>query len=252
MRVILALLAVLGAGCSGPSESKKAETPAAPAYFTVDAATAGAISGKVSFTGKKPVAKAIDMASEEADCLRLHKSKPMAEDVVVNADGTLANVFVYVKAGLEGKQFAPPETKVRIDQAGCTFVPRVFGVRTGQALEVINSDPVSHNIHPMPKNNREWNQQQAPGAEPLEREFARAEVMVPVKCNIHSWMKSYIGVVEHPYFAVTGPEGTFDLRNLPPGEYTVEAWHEAYSAQEQKVKLAASGSATADFSFPRK
>jgi len=243
------LLAVLAAGCSGPSESKKAETPAQPAFFQPDPASAASITGKVSFAGKKPARKPINMASEEAECLRLHKSKPMEEDVVVNDNGTLANVFVYVKAGLEGKQFAPPESKVRIDQAGCTFVPRVFGIRSGQALEVVNSDPVSHNIHPMPKNNREWNQQQAPGAEPLEREFARAEVMIPVKCNIHSWMKSWIGVTEHPYYAVTGPEGAFELLNLPPGAYTVEAWHEVLGAQELKVKLAPSASAAIEFSF---
>jgi plastocyanin len=243
------LLALLAAGCSGPSESKKAETPAQPVFFRPDPASAATITGKVSFAGRKPAPKPINMAAEEAECLRLHKSKPVEQDVLVNDNGTLANVFVYVKTGLEGKVFPPPESKVRIDQTGCNFVPRVFGMRAGQALEVVNSDPVSHNIHPLPKNNREWNQQQAPGAEPLEREFARAEVMIPVKCNIHSWMKSWIGVTDHPYFAVTGPEGAFELLSLPPGEYTVEAWHEVFGSQQQKVKLAPSASASIEFSF---
>ncbi|MCP5115207.1 MAG: hypothetical protein GY953_30615, partial [bacterium] len=124
----------------------------------------------------------------------------------------------------------------------------VFGIRTGQTLEVINSDPFSHNIHPLPKNNREWNQQQAPGSGNLEREFARAEVMIPIKCNIHSWMRAYAGVVEHPYFAVTGDNGSFELTNLPPGEYEIEAWHEQYGAQQQQVTLTASQAATLEFS----
>lgn len=243
----LALIALVLTGCS--TSEKKAEAPAAPAFFTVDPATAAAISGKVVFTGKKPASKTINMAAEEAECLRLHKGKPVEQSVVIGEGGALANVFVYVQAGLEGKQFAPPADKAKIDQAGCTFHPRVFGIRAGQTLEVTNSDTVSHNIHPMPKNNREWNQQQAPGSGALEREFARAEVMVPVKCNIHSWMKSWIGVMDHPYFAVSGVDGSFSLKNLPPGEYTLEAWHEVHGSQQQKVTLASSAAGTAEFTF---
>ncbi|MBK5290389.1 MAG: hypothetical protein JJE04_01680 [Acidobacteriia bacterium] len=248
--IALAAAAGLLTGCSGASTSgKKAEAPAAPAFFEVNAATAAGVTGKVVFTGKKPTRKPINMGSEEPACLRLHKGKPVQEDVVLGDGGALANVFVYVQAGLEGKQFAPPAEKVKIDQAGCTFQPRVFGIRAGQPLEVTNSDPVSHNIHPMPKNNREWNQQQAPGAGALERDFTRAEVMIPVKCNIHTWMKSWIGVLDHPYYAVSGPDGSFSIKNLPPGEFTLEAWHEVYGSQQRKVTLAPSASGAVEFSF---
>jgi hypothetical protein len=244
-------LALLAAGCgSGPKEgAAPVEKAAAPAVFQVDPATAATITGKVMFSGKKPARKPIAM-NEEAACRRLHSSPVLEEETVVNANGTLANVFVYVKAGLEGKTFPAPKDPVVIQQHGCMFRPRIIGIRTGQTLVVKNADPVSHNIHPMPKNNMEWNQQQAPQAGDLEREFARPEIMIPVKCNIHSWMKAYIGVVEHPYLAATGEEGSFELKKLPPGDYTLAAWHEKYGEQERQVKLAAAGSQTVEFSFP--
>jgi plastocyanin len=236
-------------GCGGGA--KKAEAPAekqAPSFATVDPATAAAITGKVSLKGKKPAMPVIKM-DEEAACVRLHKGPVRLEEVVAGADGSLANVFVYIKAGLEGKTFEPVKEPVQVDQRGCTFRPHVLGIRAGQTLMVVNSDPVSHNIHPMPKDNREWNQGQAPQAPNLEREFARTEIMIPVKCNVHSWMKSYIGVVDHPYFAVTGEQGAFELTNLPPGEYTVAAWHEKYGTSEKKVTLAASAAQSVEFTF---
>jgi plastocyanin len=243
--------AALLTGCgSAPSpESKKADaSPAAPAVFKVDPATAGTIYGKVSFTGKKPAPKRIVM-DEEAACVRMHKGGLFEEEVALNKDGTLANVFIYIQAGLDGKTFEPAATPVTIDQKGCRFEPHVLGIRTGQTLKVTNSDPVSHNIHPVPKMNREWNQGQAPEAAPLEREFARPEIMVPVKCNVHSWMRSYIGVVDHPYFAVSGADGSFELKDVPPGEYTVEAWQEKFGTQQQKVTVAPSGKTQAEFAF---
>jgi plastocyanin len=179
----------------------------------------------------------------------MHKSGLLDEEVIVNANGTLANVFVYIQSGLERKTFAPPADPATIDQKGCRFEPHVLGMRAGQTLKVLNSDPVSHNIHPMPQTNREWNQGQAPGASPLEREFARPEIMIPVKCNVHSWMRSYIGVVEHPYFAVTNSEGTFELKNVPPGEYTIETWQEKLGKQQTKVTLAASATQSLDLSY---
>lgn len=186
---------------------------------------------------------------EEAACVRMHKGGLVDEELIVNANGTLSNVFVYIQNGLQGKVFETPTGVETIDQKGCRFAPHVLGIRTGQTLKVLNSDPVSHNIHPMPAINREWNQGQAPGAAPLEREFARPEIMVPVKCNVHSWMRSYIGVLDHPYFAVTGPDGTFELKNVPPGEFTIEAWHEKLGKQQQKVTLPASARGVAEFSY---
>lgn len=246
-------LTLLAAGlclssCGGRQRERKAESPAAPAYFKADPATAAAVTGKAVFQGKRPRPQLIRMDAESA-CMRMHKGAVSAEDVVINADGTLANVFIWIKSGLEGKTFAPAAEAVTIDQRGCTFRPHVMGIRTGQTLAVVNSDPVSHNIHPMPKLNGEWNQGQAPGTPNLERQFTRPEVMIPVKCNVHAWMRSYIGVVDHPYFAVTGEKGTFELSGVPPGEYAVGAWHEKFGEQDRKVSLAASGSQALEFTF---
>ncbi len=136
-----------------------------------------------------------------------------------------------------------------IDQSGCWFHPRVLGIMVGQKLEVTNSDPVTHNIHPMAEINREWNHSQGAGDPPLERKFLKPEVLIRVKCNIHSWMHAFIGVVDNPYYAVTGADGSFRLPNLPPGEYTIAAVHEKLGTQEQKVTVGASGSIVADFTF---
>ena len=245
------LLVLLAAGCADGGKTTDPvlkEVGSAPAAFKVDPATAATVTGKVVFAGAKPAKKAIAM-NEEAACVRLHKAPVYNEEVVVNKDGTLANVFVYVKTGLEGKTFEAAKDPIVIDQHGCMFRPRVFGIRVGQPLMVKNTDPVSHNIHPMPKDNREWNQQQAPSAPDLERQFARPEIMIPVKCNIHSWMKAFIGVVDHPYFAVIGETGVFELKGLPPGDYTLAAWQEKFGEQTQQVKLAASASQAVEFSF---
>ncbi|MEZ5398161.1 MAG: carboxypeptidase regulatory-like domain-containing protein [Bryobacteraceae bacterium] len=239
--------AALLAGCGGASEKKTDE--AAVEYFQVDPATAGSIAGKVTFTGKKPVLKKIRMEDEE-DCLKARSgNEPMDPSVTVNEDGTLRNVLVYVKSGLEGKKFAPVEMPLTFDQRGCMFAPRVLGIQVNQPLKVTNSDPVTHNVHPMPRVNREWNQGQPSGADPVERQFSQVEGPFPVKCNVHAWMRAYFVVLDHPYYAVTGDSGTFELKNLPPGEYTLEAWQERYPAQIQKVTVAAGGASTADFTF---
>jgi len=227
------------------AESKKEATPS---YFKVDAATAGVLKGSVRFTGRKPARKPVDMSGDPA-CAEAHKGKAYEESVVVNPDGTLANVFIYIKTGLEGKKFEVPATPVTIDQHGCWFGPRVMGIQTGQTLQVTNSDPVTHNIHPLAEINREWNHSQGQGDAPLARRFIKPEVMIRVKCNIHSWMHAFIGVTEHPYFAVTGVDGTFEIRNLPPGDYVVEAWQETLGAQEQKITVSPSGTVETSFAF---
>jgi plastocyanin len=242
---------LLLAACSGPSKKEPQGSPkqsAAPTFFKVDPATAGVLSGTVRFTGKKPARKAIDMSNEPA-CVEAHHGRAYDESVDVNRNSTLANAFIYIKSGLEGKTFAVPATPVTIDQNGCWFRPRVLGIQVGQVLQVVNSDPVTHNIHPLAQVNREWNHSQGQGDAPLARKFPHAEVMIRVKCNIHSWMHAYIGVVDHPYYAVTGEDGSFEIRNVPPGEYTVEAWQETLGTQDRKITLNASGKAAIDFTF---
>jgi hypothetical protein len=168
---------------------------------------------------------------------------------VVN-DGKLQNVYVYVKSGLPtGVTFPVPATEAELDQHGCRYQPHVLGVMTNQKLKIVNSDPTNHNIHPTPKENREWNESQPPSAPPIIKTFARKEVLIPVKCNQHAWMKAYIGVLDHPYFAVSGKDGTFTIKGLPPGEYEIEAWHEKFGSKTTKVTVPEKADAKADFSF---
>jgi len=218
-----------------------------PAYH-VDPQTAGSISGTIRYTGKRPVAKKIDM-SEDPACVEAHQGKAFDESLIVSPKGGLANAFVYVKAGLEGKRFETASTPVVIDQKGCWFHPRVLGIQTGQTLQVVNSDPVTHNIHPMAEINREWNHSQGAGDSPLARRFIKPEVMIRVKCNIHSWMHAYIGVVDNPYFAVSKGDGSFSILNLPPGNYTVGFWQEGLGTQEQQVTVAPHANAIANVTF---
>lgn len=226
----------------------KATAPASPSYFKPDPATTGSLVGTIRFSGAKPQRKRIDM-SEDPACVEAHRGKPFDESVMVNPNHTLANVFVYIKSGLEGKKFEVPADPVTIDQRGCWFNPRVLGIQTGQILRVINSDPVTHNIHPLAQINREWNHSQGPDDPPIARKFVRPEIMIPVKCNIHRWMHAYIGVVDHPYFAVSGSDGAFSISNVPPGNYVIEAWHETLGTQQQNVTLPPSGKATINFHF---
>jgi plastocyanin len=233
---------------SGRKEQTASTQAPTPQIFKVDPATAGVLKGSIRFVGKKPAHKAIDMSNDPA-CVEANHGKPADESVLVNSNGTLANVFVYVKAGLEGKQFETPATPVTLDQHGCLFQPRVIGIQVGQALEIANSDPVAHNIHPLAQINREWNHSQGPGEAPLERKFLRPEVMIRVKCNIHSWMRAFIGVVDHPYFAVTGKDGSFEIPNVPPGDYVIEAWQETLGTQEQKVTVTPTGRIDVSFTY---
>ena len=235
---------MLLASC-GSRPQPVAEKPKPVEYFHVDPATAGSISGTVTFHGSKPPRKRIVMDSD-AGC----QGTAYDEPVITGKAGGLANAFVYIESGLEGKKFEVPNEPVMLDQHGCMFAPRVIGLRAGQILDVKNSDTVSHNIHPMPTNNREWNQQQSPQSPDLEHKFPRPDVMIPVKCNVHSWMHAYIGVLDNPYFAVTGANGTFEWKNVPPGDYSVTVWHEKLGGLKQQVHVPPSGAATVSFNYP--
>ena len=245
---VVFLLASCGSETKNEVQNKPKAAPPPPSYFKPDPATVGSLAGTIRFTGKRPARKLIDMSDDPA-CVEAHHGKAYDESIIVNPNHTLANVFIYVKSGLEGKTFQVPSESVTIDQSGCWFRPRVMGIQTGQILKVINSDPVTHNIHPQAQVNREWNHSQGQGDPPIERKFTRPEVMIPVKCNIHSWMHAYIGVVDNPYFAVSGSDGTFAIPNLPPGDYVIEAWQEKLGTQQQKVTVSPSAKATVNFSF---
>jgi len=245
------LSAVLGlallAGC-GKKEEQPAAAPAAasapaPAATPIDPATAASVSGTVKLDGAAPKAAKIDMSQDPA-C----KGTNMAENVVV-ANGDVANVFVYVKEGLGNRTFDIPKDAITLDQSGCRYHPHVLGVMAGQTVKIVNSDPTTHNIHPTPKDNREWNESQPPQSAPLEKTFAREEVMLPVKCNQHPWMRMFVNVTKNPFYAVTGPDGKFEIKGLPPGDYTIAFVHEKLGEQDMKVTLAAKDSKTVDVTF---
>jgi plastocyanin len=185
----------------------------------------------------------------EPTCARVHATPALTEDVIVGAAGALHNVVVYLKGDFSQYSFPAASAPVMLDQKGCQYTPHMIAMQVGQPLHVMNSDQTTHNIHPVPVNNREWNESQPPGAGAINQSFAREEIAIPVKCNVHPWMKSYVAVVGHPYFHVTGADGSFSLTNVPPGTYTLTAWHELYGASEQSVTVAASGATTMDFTF---
>src|ERR1700726_3328435 len=215
----------------------------APAATPIDPATVATVSGTVKFDGAAPKAAKIDMSQDPA-CKGMNE----AETVVV-ASGDLANVFVYVKDGLGNRTFDVPKDAVALDQSGCKYHPHVLGVMAGQTVQIKNDDQTTHNIHPPPKDNRGGNESHPPSSPAIEKNFAREEVMLPVKCNQHPWMKMYINVVKNPFFAVTDKSGKYEIKGLPPGDYTIAFVHEKLGEQDQKVTVAAKETKTVDQSF---
>jgi hypothetical protein len=247
MLAALCLLALLVlAGCSKKEEqstSPTSEAPPAPTATPIDQSTVASVSGTVKLDGTAPKAAKIDM-SQDAAC----KGTNAAETVVADK-GNLANVFVYVKDGIGNRTFDIPKEAVTIDQDGCKYHPHVLGVMANQNIQIKNDDMTTHNIHPTPKDNREWNESQPPKAAPLEKTFTREEIMLPVKCNQHPWMKMYVNVVKTPFYAVTDSDGKYEIKGLPPGDYTLAFVHEKMGEQDQKVTLAAKDSKTVDTTF---
>ena len=234
--------------CGSNSERPSDKVRSGP-VVSPDEANGATLSGKVAYSGAPHVAKIIDM-SANPQCEHTHKNHPLtADDIVVNANGTLRNVFVWVKTGVPAQNWAVPSAPVAIDQQSCMYRPHVIGVMVGQNIRISNDDPVNHNIHPIPMANEEWNDTQSAGEAPKLRSFSRQEVMVPVKCNVHPWMRAYVGVVAHPFFAVTGDDGSFTIKGLPPGTYTIQSWHEKFGTQELQVTVGARESKAVDFSY---
>lgn len=248
MRFPILCGALLLVACGGDKGATPAADTTAAAAAPAPAAGGATIAGTVRFSGTAPANPTIDM-TEEAACKAKHTGVITDPQVVVT-NGMVANVFVYVKSGLPaGASYPAPATPVVIDQNGCLYVPRVFGVMVGQPIEIRNSDPVLHNIKAVPTANRGFNISQPSQGMTTTRTFNTAEVMVPFECNVHGWMNAWVGVLTHPFHATSGPDGGFTIRGLPAGTYELEAWHEKFGTRTASVTVAADGSATAEFTF---
>lgn len=248
--MMLAVVPALGlAACGGGepgADQEAAEEEAAREGPVVPPDSQATVTGAVSFEGTPPEPEAIDM-SEEEFCAAAYEGDPMTQHVVVS-DGGLANVFVHVSSEID-RDFPTPGDAVTLDQVFCRYVPHVLGVQVGQPLRIANSDSLLHNINAQPAENRGFNISQPQAGMETTREFSFPEVMIPVKCDVHGWMNAYIGVVEHPYHAVSDSTGTFELTGLPPGEHVVTAWHERYGTLSDTVEVAPGGSAELSFTF---
>jgi len=253
LSMLLALSALaLSVACGGGNkESAPAaaggNSASAPAAAPAAAGPGSTVSGTATFAGTStdtPIAMNADPV-----CAGLHK-EPVTTGKVVVANGKLANVFVYVKSGLPaGATYPAPTTKAEINQQGCLYHPHVQGMMVNQGLVIKNSDPTLHNIHALPKTNAEFNIGQPFKGMATLKKFDKPEMPVRFKCDVHKWMGAYVGVLSHPFFSVTNDQGTFEIKNLPPGTYTIEAWQEKYGPQTQTVTISGAESKTVDFSF---
>lgn len=234
-------------GCGGSQNAPSDSSSSAPVVNPVNQATAGAITGTITVEGPVPQPQPIRM-SADPNCERT-AAGATSETFVVGEGGALQNVFVYVKDGLGDLKFPTPSTPVVLDQKGCRYVPHVFGVQVGQPVEVVNSDATLHNVHAVPAANRQFNTGQPIQGMRFTHTFSTKEVMVPFKCDVHNWMNAYVGVLDHPFFAVTGADGTFSVKGLPPGTYTIEAWHEKLGTRTQNVTIGEKETGNADFTF---
>jgi plastocyanin len=241
---LLAIVTLLAAGCGSAAPAPTPTT--AP---TIDPATAGVITGTVRLDGTPPAAQMIRMDGDRTCAKLVPGAQRATERYVVGSGGTLANVFVRVASGLEGRRFPVPEAPVVLDQQHCWYAPRVVGVRVGQPFQVLNSDPLLHNVRASADVNEPFNQGQPVQGLRYSHTFSTEEAMVPFTCDVHAWMNAWVGVVNHPYFAVTGSDGAFSLPNLPPGAYTVAAWHEAAGTMTGTAIVTAQGTTTLALTF---
>ena len=206
------------------------------AVFVAGQAQAANLTIKAPFEGTAPVAEMIK-ADADPKCKAQHPNGIDPSQIVVNSNNTLKNVFVYVKEGATGKYEAPKDV-VKFDQQGCEYHPKVFGIMVNQPLEILNSDDTLHNVHALPTQSQSFNLGMPIKGMKLKKTFTKPEVMVHIKCEVHPWMSAYAGVMDNPYYAVTGEDGSAVIKDLPAGEYTIEAWHEKYGTQTQKVTVA--------------
>jgi hypothetical protein len=221
---------------------------AAVVVFALPPAGSGSITGKVTYMGTPPKLKPIDM-SKEPSCAKQHATPVTAENVVTGPGNSLEWVVVYISAGERGG--GGPSQAARYDQKGCQYVPHVLPLEADQQLQIYNDDQTSHNIHPLAKINQEWNKSQPHGSPPIDTKWEKPE-FIPVKCNIHPWMSGQFAVMKNSHFSISAGDGGFTLPNLPPGKYTVTAWHESYGDQSMEVTIAGSETKTVNFVFKAK
>lgn len=253
----LFLLLVIGCAGCGSKEEPVVQSAATSASKTVLPQAAqsvsgalqgsGSLRGSVRFTGQAPASEALQMTADPY-CAANAGTGAVNESLVVNANGTLRNAFVYIKKGLEGRAYSVPSAPVVLDQQGCRYHPHVIGLQVGQVIEIQNSDSTLHNVHALPKASQEFNLGMPLKGMKIKKTFTAPEIGAKFKCDVHPWMSAYAGVVAHPFFAVTGDDGGFSLKGLPAGQYTLAVWHETLGEKEVPVTVG-EGETSLDVSF---
>ena len=244
--LILPFLALAGCGDAAPDGTGGGGAPAAEAPPAEPLGTS-TIAGSVRFDGDVPELRPLDMDADPA-CAAKHTEPVYPEILAVDEQAGLANVLVYVADNLPEGPYPPAEPPV-IDQQGCRYTPRVAGIMVGQDLKVLNSDELLHNVHSLSEVNRPFNRAMPAAIKQATFSFTDEEPAFRIKCDVHPWMSSYVAVFNHPYFAVTGPDGSFEIPGLPAGTYTIEAWHERLGSQRSGVTLLDGLTAMVDLAF---
>jgi plastocyanin len=242
---------VLATGCGLSESAKPADAPVASNTAGKPPGVKGtaSVAGSVRFSGKTPKPEHLDMDAVPA-CARQHEGSPaINEALMVGRQGSVKNAYVWIEAGLPEAVWPVPVGNAKIDQKGCLYLPRVVAIQAGQGVEFTNHDPTNHNIHPVPEFNTEVNRIQAPNGAPLVERFDQPEVGILIRCNVHPWMKAWVHVAAHPFWALTEADGNFIIRDLPAGEYTLSVWHETLGRKHLTIRVGEGEQAAATFTF---